>query len=82
VGGRQVWFNYWETKLTFEKSYIARLSYVHRNPVRHGLVATPAHYRWCSAGWLERTASRAQVAMLYRLKIDKISIQDDFEPAG
>jgi putative transposase len=36
--GRQVWHNFWETQLTFERSYLARLQYVHENPVKHGLV--------------------------------------------
>src|SRR5262245_42773847 len=26
--GRQVWFNYWDSCLTYEKSYLARLHYV------------------------------------------------------
>ena len=38
LAGRQVWFNFWDTKLTFERSYLARLNYVHQNPVKHGLV--------------------------------------------
>jgi putative transposase len=29
-------YNFWETKLTFEKSYLARLNYVHQNAVKHG----------------------------------------------
>jgi putative transposase len=37
--GREVWHNFWETRLTYEKSYLARLNYVHQNPVKHGLVA-------------------------------------------
>lgn len=28
--GRQVWFNFRETKLTYEKSYLARLNYTHQ----------------------------------------------------
>lgn len=36
--GRQVWHNFWETRLTYQKSYLARLKYVHQNPVKHGLV--------------------------------------------
>jgi putative transposase len=47
---RQVWFQFRETLLTFEKSYLARLNYVHQNPVRHGLVQIASHYPWCSAG--------------------------------
>src|ERR1700722_20847551 len=34
VTNRAVWFNFWDTQLTFEKSYFARLSYVHRNAVK------------------------------------------------
>ncbi|MCI0360937.1 MAG: hypothetical protein L0211_20860, partial [Planctomycetaceae bacterium] len=36
--GRQVWHNYWDKQLTYEKSYLARLNYVHQNPVKHQLV--------------------------------------------
>jgi putative transposase len=43
--GRHVWHNFWDTKLTFEKSYFARLSYVHHNPVKHGLVRVANQYR-------------------------------------
>ncbi len=78
--GRQVWFNYWDTKLTYEKSYLARLNYVHQNPVRHGLVPVANQYRWCSAAWFERTALRAQVRTIYGFKTDRIEVVDDYEP--
>jgi putative transposase len=78
--GRQVWFNYWETSLTFERSYLARLSYVHRNPVKHGLVSSAEQYRWCSAAWLARTASPSQVKMLYSFKINAVRVEDEFDP--
>src|SRR4051794_28984061 len=42
--GRQVWFNYWDTRLTFQRSYLARLNYVHQNAVKHGLVALANQY--------------------------------------
>src|SRR5438094_7233560 len=29
---RKVWYNFWETRLTYQKSYLARLNYVHQNP--------------------------------------------------
>lgn len=78
--GRTIWFNYRETQLTFEKSYLARLNYVHQNPVRHGLVRVANHYPWCSAAWFERTASPAQVKTIYGFKIDRVQVPDDFEP--
>jgi REP-associated tyrosine transposase len=78
AAGRTVWFNFWDTKLTFERSYLARLNYVHQNPVKHGLVTIANHYRWCSAAWFERIASPAAVKMIYSFKTDSINLDDDY----
>lgn len=78
--GRNVWFNYWDTQLTYEGSYCARLNYVHHNPVKHGLVPRATEYPWCSASWFERTATAAQVKTIYDVKIDRVKIDDDYEP--
>ncbi len=59
ISGRRVWFQYWDKHLTFERSYLARLNYVHQNPVHHRLVARATNYRWCSASWFESRVSRA-----------------------
>jgi putative transposase len=80
--GRQVWFNFWDTLLTFENSYLSRLNYVHQNAVKHGLAKVAREYPWCSAAWFERVASAAQVKTIYSFKIDRLKIEDDFEPVG
>ena len=77
--GRKVWYNFRDTKLTFQKSYLARLNYVHQNAVKHGLVSAANQYRWCSAAWFERTATPAQVQSIYGFKTDQLSIPDDYE---
>ena len=77
--GRQVWHNFFEKQLTFEKSYLARLNYVHQNAVKHGLVRVANAYRWCSASWLERMATPAQVRTIYSFKTDKVNVFDDYE---
>ena len=79
--GRKVWHNYWDTYLSYERSYLARLNYVHQNPVKHGLVKVASEYPWCSASWFERTASPAQVKAIYRFQTSRVSVQDDFEPS-
>ena len=76
---RKVWHNYRETRLTYEKSYLARLNYTHQNPVKHGLVPVANQYPWCSARWFERTATPAQIKTLYRFKTDQVKLPDDFE---
>ena len=73
------WHNYRETRLTFEKSYLARLAYTHRNPVRHGLVPVANQYPWCSAAWFERVAMAAQVKTIYSFGDERIRVPDDFE---
>jgi putative transposase len=76
--GRKVWFNFWDTKLTYERSYLARLSYVHQNPVKHGLVVKANQYRWCSAAWFERVTRPAMVKTIYGFKTDQLRIADDY----
>jgi putative transposase len=79
--GRQVWHNFRETRLTYEKSYLARLNYVHQNPVKHGLVPVASQYPWGSASWFERTARPAQVKTIYSFKVDQLRVYDEYEVA-
>ncbi|MEN3942573.1 hypothetical protein WJU23_14835 [Prosthecobacter sp. SYSU 5D2] len=77
--GRKVWFNYWETLLTDQPSYFARLNYTHRNAQRHGLVPVAVDYPWCSASWFEENTGRPLVKSIYRFKTEKIA--DEFDPS-
>jgi putative transposase len=79
--GRKVWFNYRETRLTYQKSYLSRLNYTHQNAVKHGLVVAAHLYPWCSASWFERMASPAQVKAIYRFRTDRLKLDDEFEVA-
>jgi putative transposase len=75
--GRKVWFQYWDSHLTYPRSYLARLNYVHCNAVKHGLVREPTQYPWCSAGWFEREAERSFYQTVMRTRSDRINVQDD-----
>ncbi|MBP7867627.1 MAG: transposase [Acidobacteria bacterium] len=78
IRGRKVWHNFFETLILFEKSYFARLHYVHANPVHHRLVTSAARYPWCSAAWFEREATPSQVKTIYSFRINQLDIPDDF----
>src|ERR1700686_11234 len=78
--GRKVWHQYWESHLTFQRSYFARLSYVHQNPVRHRLARTPSSYPWCSATWFEKKATPAFFKTIMSFPTDKLEIPDNFDP--
>ncbi len=76
--GRRVMYEFWDTHLTFEKSWLARLNYVHQNPVHHRLVAVASAYRWCSARWFETNTRPAFVKSVASFKTDRVNVPDDF----
>ena len=76
--GRKVWFQFWDCHITYERSYFARLNYVHQNPVRHGVVAVAEHYKWCFAKWFSQNAPSAFAKSLGSFKIDQVNVPDDF----
>jgi len=78
VTGRKVWYQYWDTQITFTNSYWPRLRYIQENPVLHGLVPVATQYRWCSAAWFEQTATSAIQQKVKSYRIDKLKIHDDF----
>jgi putative transposase len=76
--GRQVWQNYWDTCLTYEKSYLARLHYVHMNPVKHGLVDNPMEYPFCSYRWFTEEGDDDLKSKVFNQSIDRVKVEDDF----
>jgi len=77
--GRRVWWNYWDTCLTREASYLARLNYIHWNPVKHGLVAQPEDYAFSSyRGFLEEQNGELVHRWEGDYPWDRVSIRDDF----
>jgi len=79
LAGRRVWYQYWDSQLTFQRSYLARLNYVHQNPVRHGLVRLATEYVWCSAAWFKRSADRAFFRTVASFPMDKLDVPDKFD---
>jgi putative transposase len=77
--GRRVWFEFREMRITFPRSYFARLNYVHQNAVLHRLVRLPSQYPWCSAGWFETEARRSFFETVSGFHTDKLNVPDDFE---
>jgi len=40
----RIFNNYWDTCLTYERSFLSRLNYIYYNPVKHGYVKKPEDY--------------------------------------
>ena len=78
--GRKVWFQFWDSRITFERSYWPRLRYVHENPVKHEVVRNAEEYKWCSARWFSEKASAAHRRKVLSFKTDKLKVFDEFKP--
>jgi len=76
--GRTVWFQYWDSRISYQKSYYARLNYVHNNPVHHGVVDNALKYKWCSAAWFEKTFDVSFQKKVSSFKKNRIKVPDDF----
>jgi putative transposase len=74
--GRRVWFQYWDTRISFQRSYLARLKYVHGNPVHHRMVKDAEKYPWCSAAWFARTAEPSFFRTVQAFPIDRLNVVD------
>lgn len=75
---RKVWYQFWDTKITYQRSYLARLNYVMQNPVKHQLVNCPTLYPWCSAAWFKRNVTTARWKTVMAVKTDSVNIHDEF----
>jgi putative transposase len=74
----KVFNNYWDTCITYEKSYYARLNYLYNNPVKHRYVQNAQDYRWGSFP-IRYNLERAYVEKLAQeFPCDALNIHDDF----
>ena len=75
-GRSRLWHNFRETHLTLQRGYLARLNYVHRNAVHHGIVRLATDYKWCSARMFKKAVSPAWLATVASFKYDEIAAKD------
>ena len=79
--GRKIWHNYWDTCITHETSYYARLHYVHLNPVKHRLVDVKRaeDYPFCSYRWFLEKADDDFRDVVMNQPIDRVDVFDEFD---
>jgi putative transposase len=77
--GRKVWYQYWDTRIESDSSYLARLRYVYENPVRHGLVRRARDYPWGCAYEVGTSLSEKWRAA-HECATEDVVVKDDFQP--
>ena len=75
-GRTRLWQNYRETHLTFQRSYLARLHYVHQNAVHHHLVKVGSDWKWCSAKKFKESVTPAWLKTIASFKYNEIADED------
>jgi putative transposase len=75
-GRTRLWQNFRETHLTYQRSYLARLNYVHQNAAHHGLVRVGCDWKWCSAKKFKESVTPAWLKTIASFKYDEIAADD------
>ena len=75
---KKIWYNNWDTCLTYERSYFARINYTWFNPVKHNYVDDPVKWEFGSYYYRIRENEDAVGEIVRNYPFDKIKIKDDF----
>jgi len=74
----KIFYNYWDTCITYEKSYFARLNYIYFNPVKHGYVERAEDYMFGSYYYRVKNEKRYLDEIKERYPWDKVNVKDSF----
>ncbi len=72
----RIFQNYWDTCITYEKSYYARLNYLYFNPVKHGYVSDPEKYPWGSCYYRMCTERACLSRLLRDYPFDRVEVKE------
>ena len=75
---KRVWYNYWDTCITYEKSFLARINYIHHNPVKHGYVECALEYPFGSYYEAYRERGKMWIENEKNYPWDNVNVYDDF----
>jgi len=76
--GTKIWWNYWDTCLTYENSYYARLNYIHFNPVKHGYVDNAKKWEFSSYKEFYKFDYTNAKRIEKEFPFDRVKVYDDF----
>ena len=75
---KRIWYNYWDTCITYERSYFARLNYIWHNPVKHGYVRDAGCWRFGSYFDRVRQDRRYVDGLRETYPFDGVHVEDHF----
>jgi putative transposase len=75
---KKIFHNYWDSCVTFESSYFARLNYIYFNPVKHGYVTHPKDYCFGSYFYRYPGFSQELKSLERKYPFERVNVRDDF----
>ena len=78
AGLEKIWWNYWDTCITYERSYFTRLNYLWYNPQKHGMIENAE--AWEFGSLYHRIQEEDQYIKTLRegYPFDSVKVRDDF----
>ena len=78
IDSKKIFFNYWDSCITYEKSYFVRLNYLWYNPVKHGYVDSPEKWKYGSYYYRFTEEEENMQNQFKKYPFNKLKIRDDF----
>jgi putative transposase len=75
---KHIFSNYWDTCITHERSYFARLNYIYQNPAKHGYVQDAKDYQWGSYADRVRMQREYIERLISDFPCDRVHVEDEY----
>ena len=72
---KTIFLNYWDTCITYERSYFTRINYLYFNPVKHGYVQDLADYLFGSYSYRIKNEKLYLDRLVKKYPFDKLSLE-------
>lgn len=74
----KLFHNYWDSCISYERSYFVRMNYVYFNPVKHGYVSHPKDYGFGSYCYRYQKFPEELKSLQYKYPFERVNVMDDF----
>ena len=71
----KIWYNYWDTCITYENSYNTRINYIWFNPVKHDYVDDPKDWKFGSYYYRARKEIDTLNEIVKKYPCDKLELE-------
>ncbi|MBC8255810.1 MAG: transposase [Candidatus Marinimicrobia bacterium] len=75
---KKIFYNYWDTCITYDNSYFTRINYIWYNPVKHGYVDSPEEWKFGSYYSRYKEEAEEMKLLTKNYPFEKVKIKDEF----